>query len=57
MKRSNLLRIVEGGIFIALSMILDYIKIWKMPQGGSVTALAMLPLILYSQNGELKMDF
>lgn len=49
MKRSNLLRIVEGGIFIALSIVLDYIKIWRMPQGGSVTALAMLPLILYSQ--------
>lgn len=54
MKRSNLLRIVEGGIFIALSMILDYIKIWKMPQGGSVTALAMLPLILYSQKWGIK---
>ncbi len=54
MKRLNLLRIVEGGIFIALSMILDYIKIWKMPQGGSVTALAMLPLILYSQKWGIK---
>jgi len=32
---------------IALSMLLSYLKIFEMPQGGSVTALSMLPVMLF----------
>lgn len=41
-------KIVYGGMCIALAFILSYIRLYKMPQGGSVTAGSMIPLILYS---------
>ena len=37
-----------GTVCIALSSVLSMIKIWKMPQGGSITAASMLPLMLFS---------
>ena len=37
-----------GAVCIALSSVLSRIKIWKMPQGGSITAASMLPLMLFS---------
>ncbi|HOV70462.1 MAG TPA: energy-coupled thiamine transporter ThiT [Clostridia bacterium] len=40
--------IVYGAICAALSFILSYIKLWSMPQGGTVTPASMLPLIIYS---------
>lgn len=40
--------IVEGGIFIALATVLSFITIYKMPQGGSITAASMAPIIIYS---------
>lgn len=36
----------EGAIIIAVAQILGYIKIFELPNGGSVT-LSMLPLFLY----------
>lgn len=39
--------IVEAGIMLALAIILGEIKLFKMPQGGSVS-LGMLPLIIFS---------
>lgn len=44
--RSRLLRIVETGIMIGLAVALSYVKIWKMPQGGSVTLGSMVPILL-----------
>lgn len=41
-------KIVYGGICIALSFILSYIRLYKMPQGGSITLASMFPIILYS---------
>lgn len=38
--------IAEAGVMIALAFVLSLIKVWQMPQGGSVTAGAMVPLIL-----------
>ena len=38
---------VEGAIFVALAEILGYIKIWHMPEGGSIS-LMMLPIIIYA---------
>lgn len=57
MRNSKLLPVVEGGIFIALAVVLSYIKIWQMPQGGSITAVSMLPLIVYCEKWGPKRGF
>lgn len=36
----------EGAIFVALAQVLGYLKLWRMPSGGSVS-LSMLPMFLY----------
>ena len=41
-------KLVYGGMCIALAFILSYIRLYKMPQGGSVTPGSMIPIILYS---------
>lgn len=40
--------LVEAGIMIALAIILDRIKIYGAPQGGSVTAGSMIPIFLFA---------
>jgi thiamine transporter len=37
-----------AGICVAMSFALSYIKLWAMPQGGSVTLASLLPLMIYS---------
>ena len=37
-----------GGISIALSFTLSYIKLWEMPQGGAITLASMLPIMIFS---------
>lgn len=37
-----------AGVCIALSFALSYIKLWEMPQGGTVTLASMLPIMVYS---------
>ena len=39
--------LVEGALFVAIAEILGYLKIWHMPEGGSVS-LMMLPIIIYA---------
>lgn len=41
----KLLTMVESAIMIALAVILSFVKIWSMPQGGTVS-LTMLPLFV-----------
>ena len=41
-----LLSVVEGALMVALAQVLGYLKIWRMPNGGSVT-LVMLPIFVY----------
>lgn len=36
----------EGAIFIGLAQVLSYLKLFELPQGGSVT-IEMLPIFLY----------
>lgn len=44
--------IAEGAAMVALATVLSFIRIIKMPWGGSVTLLSMLPIVLYSiKNG------
>ena len=47
MKNSIKLRaLCEGAVIVALAQVLGYIKLFQLPQGGSVT-LNMLPIFLY----------
>ena len=36
----------EGAIMLALAQVLGYIKLWQLPNGGSVT-LSMLPIFVF----------
>lgn len=40
--------LVEAGIMIALAFVLSKIKIFEGPQGGSVTAGSMIPILLFA---------
>ena len=40
--------IALGAICMALSTVLSMIKIFSLPQGGSITAVSMLPIILFA---------
>ena len=40
--------IARAGISIALSFILSYVALFKMPQGGTVTLASLLPLMLFA---------
>ena len=47
MKKNLTLRaLVEGAVFVALAQVLSYLKLFELPQGGSIT-VAMLPIFLY----------
>ncbi len=39
--------IVFGAICVAMSFALSYIRLFKLPQGGSITFASLLPLMLY----------
>lgn len=38
--------LTEAGVMVALAAVLGLIEVFKMPQGGSVTAASMFPIIL-----------
>lgn len=40
--------LVYGALCVALSFLLSYLKLFEMPQGGSITLCAMLPIALYA---------
>ncbi|SHF55540.1 energy-coupled thiamine transporter ThiT [Caldanaerobius fijiensis DSM 17918] len=40
--------IVYGGLSIAISFVLSYVKLYHMPQGGTITPASMLPLFVYA---------
>jgi len=46
MKRTRIL--TEGGVVIALALILHYFKVFHLLEGGSITAGSMIPLIIYA---------
>jgi thiamine transporter len=46
MPRSRMLPLVEAAVMIALATVLSQIKVFHMPQGGSITAASMVPLLL-----------
>lgn len=40
--------LANASLCIALSFILSYVRLYKLPQGGSITLASMLPLFLFS---------
>ena len=45
-KKTNLLKLTECAIMLALATVLSFIKIIQMPMGGAVTLCSMLPIML-----------
>lgn len=45
--REMILTVATGGLCLALSYVLSLIKLFEMPQGGSVTPASMLPIIFF----------
>ncbi|NJD01185.1 MAG: energy-coupled thiamine transporter ThiT [Ruminiclostridium sp.] len=48
MKKFNTWMLAEAGIVLALFLILNQITVLKMPMGGTITAGAMVPLLIFS---------
>ena len=46
-KRNHTRALVEGAIFIAIAEVLGMIKLWHMPEGGSIS-LMMVPMVIYA---------
>ncbi|HYF80687.1 MAG TPA: energy-coupled thiamine transporter ThiT [Symbiobacteriaceae bacterium] len=46
MSRSRLVVLMEIAVMIALSTVLSQIKVFSMPQGGTITAGSMVPILL-----------
>ncbi len=40
--------LVEGGVMLALAYVLSLVVIFQMPSGGSITAVSMLPILIYA---------
>lgn len=40
--------LVEGAAMVALATILSFIRVFKLPWGGSITLLSMLPIVIFS---------
>ncbi len=60
-RRNSLLKLAECSVMLALSTVLSFIEIWKMPMGGGITLLSMLPVCLiavkYGVKGALPTAF
>ena len=47
MKKNTSLRcLTEGAVLVALAQVLSYLKLFELPQGGSIT-IAMLPIFVF----------
>ncbi len=56
-QKLNTEKLVTSAVFIALAMVLSMIKVYKLPLGGSVTLLSMLPVCLLSLKYGMKWGF
>jgi thiamine transporter len=48
MKKMSTRTLVEGGIMIALAQVLSYVTIYTLPNGGSITAGSMVPILFFA---------
>ena len=56
-KNRKIERLVTSAVFIALATVLSFIKVYKLPLGGSITLLSMLPVCLLSLKYGVKWGF
>lgn len=42
----KIIRLTECAVMLALSIVLSFVEVWKMPMGGGITLLSMLPVCL-----------
>ena len=47
-KRWTARMLANAALFIALATVLSFVRLYKMPQGGSITPASMLPLFLFA---------
>ena len=47
-KNTKTAALVECAVMVALATVLSMIKVFQLPLGGSITALSMLPICLFS---------
>ncbi len=47
-RRWSVRMLANASLCIALSFILSYIRLYKLPQGGSITLASMLPLFMFA---------
>lgn len=52
-----MIRLTETAVFIALAVVLSMVKIYKLPLGGSVTLVSMLPICILSFRYGVKWGF
>lgn len=57
MKKEKVIRLTETAVFIALAVALSMVKIFKLPLGGSVTLVSMLPICILSFRYGVKWGF
>lgn len=50
----KIVALVEGAIMVALAFVLSLVTLYKMPWGGRVTLLSMLPIVVYSLKNGVK---
>lgn len=48
MQNENTKKLVEAAAMVALAFVLSFIRLFKLPWGGSVTLLSMLPILVYA---------
>ena len=48
MQHTNLKRMAEGAVMVALATVLSFLKIVQFPWGGAITVLSMLPIVVFA---------
>ena len=60
-RKNNIKKLTECSVMLSLSVVLSFIEVWKMPMGGGITLLSMLPICLiavkYGVRGALPTAF
>lgn len=48
MSRGKLRTLVEGALMVALGLVLSFVKVYTLPNGGSITLGSMIPVLIFS---------
>ena len=57
MEKTKTAKLTESAVLIAIATILSFYKFFDLPNGGSITALSMVPLIILSYRNGIKWGF